>query len=67
MSIRITVTHKHYKKKVDCLFKTIRSSIYSTFIGTPITQCRIDVDIKSKKDITVLRELLNDLEIWMEK
>lgn len=67
MSIRITIIHKHYKKKVDFLFKAIRNSIYSTLIGTPITQCRIDVEIKSKKDINVLRELLGDLEIWMEK
>lgn len=65
MAIRITIINEKYQKH-DYLYKTLGTGIFNVVEGEKIKSCRIDIDVKSKKDIERVHTFLRSLSYSME-
>jgi len=62
MATRITTIGEFNKKKQEFFYKTVSKNIIYATQSRKLTECRLDVDIKNKNDIDVIRKFLDSLE-----
>ena len=67
MATRITLTKTENKKKVEHFFKSVPKTLNRVAISYWISECRLDVDIKSIKDIERIENFLKQLKASFKK